>query len=400
MWSESAAWLEHEAEWLAPYALPTRATRGRRYAEPESAGRTAFQRDRDRLVHSTAFRRLVGKTQVMVASVNDHHRTRLTHTLEVAGVARSVARRLRLNDDLAEVIALAHDLGHPPFGHAGEEALNECLRDFGGFEHNLHGLRRVDVLEDRYPQFLGLNLSYEVREALALHNGPNDHPDAAEFASTNQLPLEAQLVDVADSLTYDAHDLDDALGVGLIMPDDVRDVELYRRAVEDAQRRHPGLSVDHCRAAVVRTLIDWQVCDLIDETRERLSSCRIRSLDDVRAADSPMVGFSNALRGQKAELEAFLRSKVYRHHRVLRMTDKGKRFVRALFTEFVRAPHLLPARHALRWHATPRNGAGGGVSVLAPACTLEQVVTDYVAGMTDRFAQQEYQRLFQPSVDS
>src|SRR6059058_3058256 len=222
--------------------MRSRASRGRRHPEPEHPYRSLYQRDRERVVHCTAFRRMTGKTQVLVASVNDHHRTRLTHTLEVTQLARTVARRLRLNEDLAEAIALAHDIGHPPFGHAGEDALDECLRDHGGFNHNLFGLRRVDELEERYPAFPGLNLSFEVREAFVQHSGKLDAPEAAEFRGAGGPLLEAQVVDVVDSLAYDTHDTDDALGLGFITLDELNRVEFWARAAERVGRHTPGLS--------------------------------------------------------------------------------------------------------------------------------------------------------------
>src|SRR5947209_117225 len=235
---EPPDWLDREDEVLAPYAMRTRQSRGRRYPEALHPFRTLYQRDRDRIVHSTAFRRLMYKTQVLVSSVNDHHRTRLTHTLEVAQISRTIARRLGLNEDLTEAIALAHDLGHPPFGHAGETALNACMENHGGFEHNRHGLRIVEELEYRYADFKGLNLSWEVLEALALHSKEHDRPEIRGFASVGQPLLEAQVVDVTDSLAYDTHDLDDALGAGLITLEDLEPVQFWHRAVERVRRQH------------------------------------------------------------------------------------------------------------------------------------------------------------------
>jgi dGTPase len=235
----AADWLDHEDGWLAPYAMRSRRSRGRRYAEEEHPFRTLYQRDRERVVHCTAFRRMTGKTQVLVATVNDHHRTRLTHTLEVTQVARTVARRLRLNEDLTEAIALAHDIGHPPFGHAGEDALDECLRDHGGFDHNLYGLRRVDELEERYPGFPGLNLSFEVREAFVQHSGRCDTAECAEFQGGGSPLLEAQVVDVVDSIAYSTHDIDDALGLGLITLHDLNGLEFWDRATERVTHHTP-----------------------------------------------------------------------------------------------------------------------------------------------------------------
>jgi dGTPase len=399
----TADWLDFEASWLAPYAMPSRASRGRRHPEPEHPFRSLYQRDRERVVHCTAFRRMTGKTQVLVASVNDHHRTRLTHTLEVTQLARTVARRLRLNEDLAEAIALAHDIGHPPFGHAGEDALDECLRPHGGFDHNLFGLRRVDELEERYPQFPGLNLSFEVREAFVQHCGRTDAPECAEFSNCGRPLLEAQIADVVDSIAYDTHDTDDALGLGFITLEELSRVEFWARATERVHQHTPGLSDAPLRIAVVRELLAWQVADLLDETGNRLAAQNVRSVEDVRAADGPLVGFTPELRRLKADLERFLQTRVYRHHRVLRMTANGKRILESLFREYVTSPQLLPEKHLRRW-----NGADAVVGPPPPGWVttartrldcLERVVGDYLAGMTDRFAQLEYRRLFLPSIE-
>jgi dGTPase len=377
---EPPDWLDREDEVLAPYATHTRDSRGRRHPEAPHPFRTLYQRDRDRIVHSTAFRRLMHKTQVLVTQTNDHHRTRLTHTLEVTQIGRTIARRLGLNEDLTEAIALSHDLGHPPFGHAGERALDECMAGHGGFEHNLHALRIVEVLEYRYADFPGLNLSWEVLEAMALHSPRRDRPELAEFAGVGQPPLEAQVADAADSLAYDAHDVDDALGVGLITPEDLREVTLWRRAVEEVRRRHGDLSPEQFQPTVVRALINWQVTDLLDHTLGRLRQERVRTAADVRALPGTLVEPGPEMRALKAELEDFLRRRVYRHYRVQRMAVKGARVVRELFDEFCRAPQLLPERYGRR------------IRDQGP----ERTVCDYVAGMTDRYAQDEYLRLFRP----
>jgi dGTPase len=395
-------WLAHEDGWLAPYAMRSAASRGRRHPEPPHPYRSLYQRDRERVVHCTAFRRMTGKTQVLVASVNDHHRTRLTHTLEVTQLARTVARRLRLNEDLTEAIALAHDIGHPPFGHAGEAALDECLKAHGGFDHNLFGLRRVDELEERYPGFPGLNLSFEVREAFVRHSGRLDRPECAEFRAAGAPLLEAQVVDVADGIAYDTHDTDDALGLGFITLDELSGVEFWTRAAERVGRHTPGLSGHPFRTAVVRELLAWQVTDLLDETARRLEA-RVRTVEDVRAAAGPLVGFSPEVRDLKAGLERFLRERVYKHHRVLRMTANGRRILQVLFAEYVRSPELLPEKHLRRWTgADARIGPpppGWVTAGRQPVPGLERVVGDYLAGMTDRFAQQEYRRLFLPSIE-
>lgn len=380
---EPPDWLEREDEVLAAYAMRTRQSRGRRHPESPHAYRTLYQRDRDRIVHCTAFRRLMHKTQVLVSQTNDHHRTRLTHTLEVAQISRTIARQLGLNEDLTEAIALAHDLGHPPFGHAGEAALDECMRGHGGFEHNWHGLRIITELEYRYAEFPGLNLSWEVLEAQALHSKRRATPEVKPFADVGQPLLEAQVVDAADSLAYDTHDLDDALGVGLIALDDLQEVEFWRRAVERVRQQHPAIGPEQFQPTVVRALINWQVGDLLDHTRQRLHEQRIRTVADVRKSAAALVGPGAEVRSFKEDLEAFLHRRVYNHYRVQRMAAKGRRFLNALFQEFCRAPQLLPERYQRRAKAAP----------------LERTVCDYLAGMTDRFAQNEYLRLFQPFID-
>jgi dGTPase len=371
-------WLDREDAVLAPYAMHARASRGRVHPEPAHPYRTIFQRDRERIVHCTGFRRLMNKTQVIVAQTNDHHRTRLTHTLEVAQISRTLSRRLALNEDLTEAIALSHDLGHPPFGHAGEDTLNDCLKDHGGFDHNLQALRLVDVLEERYADFPGLNLSWEVREAFVHHAKRRDPAAHREFLAAGQPLLEAQVVDATDSLTYDTHDVDDALGLELLSLDDLESVEMWRRAAEPIRR--PGLSPEIFRTAVVRHLIDWQVRDMVAHTLERIKTLRIRSVEDVRRAPGLLVGCSPEMAPLKAELERFLHERVYRHYRVMRMKHKGSRIIRALFDEFCLFPELLPVRFTRR-----REGD-----------SLPRLVGDYIAGMTDRYAQQEYLRLFQP----
>jgi dGTPase len=393
-------WDEFENSWLAPYAMRSRDSGGRRHAEPTHLFRTVFQRDRERVVHSTAFRRLMGKTQVLVGPINDHHRTRLTHTLEVAQISRTVSRRLRLNEDLTEAIALSHDLGHPPFGHAGETALAECLQGRGGFDHNLYGLRRVDVLEERYPDFPGLNLSWELRESFVQHSKCRDQPECREYLAAGSPLLEAQLVDACDSLAYDTHDTDDALGIGLITLDELDGVELWRRAAAPVHDRHPGLRGDVFRAAVIRELIAWQVADLIDETGRRLDAHRIVTLADVRACATPIVGFGTELMALKTELESFLHERVYRHHRVLRMAAKGQAILRRMFAELMARPDLLPERYLARWvNAPPALLRRQRTTVVPQEASLERIVADYLAGMTDRFARQEYLRLFHPDGD-
>lgn len=377
---EPPNWLEREEEVLAPYAMRTQQSRGRRHPEESHPFRTLYQRDRDRIVHSTAFRRLMYKTQVLVTQTNDHHRTRLTHTLEVAQISRTIARQLGLNEDLTEAIALAHDLGHPPFGHAGEEALNECMREYGGFEHNEHGLRIVEQLEYRYPDFPGLNLSWEVLQALALHSKRRQTPEIQEFETGGRPLLEAQVVDAADSLAYDTHDLDDALSLGLITPGELQEVEFWRKAEAEVRQRHNRIGPEQFQATVVRALINWQVTDLLGHTQQRLRQQAIATVDEVRQAPEALVLPGPEVRALKADLERFLHERVYRHYRVMRMASKGRRFLQMLFAEFCRRSEEMPERYALR----ARTGQ------------TERAVCDYLAGMTDRYAQDEYLRLFQP----
>jgi dGTPase len=381
IWTVSPAdWLAREESHLAPYAMRTRDSRGRRYPEEIHPYRTLYTRDRDRIVHSTAFRRLMYKTQVLVNQTNDYHRTRLTHTLEVAQISRTIARQLGLNEDLTEAIALAHDLGHPPFGHAGEDALNDAMKEYGGFEHNRHGLRVLEMLEYRYADFPGLNLTFEVRQAQALHSKSRAAPEIREYLDDRQPFLEAQVVDAADSLAYDTHDVDDALNVGLITLADLQEVPFWQQAAERVRRHRSRPGPEQFLPTVLRELIDWQVGDLLEHTRQRLRQHHVRSADDVRAAPAVLAGPGPEVRALKTGLEEFLRQRVYRHHRVMRMTAKGQRFLRMLFDEYCRAPHQLPERYARR----------------ALAGALHQTVCDYLAGMTDRYAQDEFQRLFQP----
>jgi dGTPase len=373
-------WQDREEAVLAPYAMRTRLSRGRRHADNPHPFRTLYQRDRDRIVHSSAFRRLMYKTQVLVNQTNDHHRTRLTHTLEVAQISRTIARQLGLNEDLTEAIALAHDLGHPPFGHSGEQTLDECMRAHGGFEHNLHALRIIELLEYRYADFPGLNLSWEVLEAQAMHSKRRDAVAVQELVAAGHPLLEAQVVDAADSLAYDTHDIDDALSVELITLADLEEVAFWRQAVARVRQRQPRPGAEQFQPTVVRALIDWQVSDLLEQTRQHLRQHQIRSVEDVRNAPGPLVGPGPEVRALKGELEQFLHRRVYRHYRVMRMAAKGQRILRLLFDEYCRLPEQLRDHYQLR---IPTHG-------------LERTVCDYLAGMTDRYAQDEFLRLFQP----
>ncbi len=367
---------------LAPYAVPWFSTRGRRYVEEEHDYRSPFQRDRDRLIHSSSFRRLMYKTQVLVNDFSDHHRTRLTHTLEVAQISRTIARELDLNEDLTEAIALSHDLGHPPFGHAGETALAQCMAAHGGFEHNRFGLKLVEELEQRYPYFPGLNLTWEVRVAMAYHSKQPQAPEVALYREPGMLQpfLEAQVVDMADSLAYDTHDLDDALNLGLMSLEGLKDVPLWCRAAKQAEQRYGRLEKPFLQAAVVRTLIDWQVNDLIQTTRAALSQTPMHSSQDVQAHAHPFVQISQELQEWKTDLEKFLHREVYRHDSVERMTAKAHRMITALFQEFMAHPGMLPKPYRL---AVDRQG-------------IAATVCDYLASLTDRTAQIEFIKLFHP----
>ncbi len=359
-----------EVEWLAAYAMRSSETRGRVFDEPASTYRSCYQRDRDRIIHSTAFRRLEYKTQVFVNHEGDHYRTRLTHTLEVAQISRSIARALRLNEDLVEAIALCHDLGHSPFGHAGEDVLDELMREHEGFNHNLQSLRVVERLEKRYPEFDGLNLSWEIRESIVKH-GDHDFGRIMEAFDPSSRPLlEAQVADVADSLAYDNHDIDDGVRSHFITLDDLRGVRLWTEA-EDHLRAQYGQSLDEgvLVARAISHLIDRQTRDLLKTTLERMESQAIRTVDDVRSHSGELVGFSDEMTALKKEMQYFLRENLYRHYRTLKMSEKAKRFIAQIFGEYQRSPRQLPPSFQKRLSSDGQ----------------ERVICDYIAGMTDRF---------------
>jgi len=371
-----------ECEQLARYAARSGESRGRRHPEAEHPYRSIYQRDRDRIIHCTAFRRLEYKTQVFVNHEGDYYRTRLTHTIEVAQIARSIARALNLNEDLTEAAALAHDLGHTPFGHAGEEALQELMKGHGGFNHNLQGLRVVDVLENRYADFPGLNLSYEVRESLAKHRTTHDVPESGpeELDLSRPSLLEAQVMEIADAIAYDSHDLDDSLKAGLITLADLEDVSLWQEAEAQVKEDHPDLDLEALRVHGVRRLIDTEVTDLLENTQEELEKLHPSDAGAVRELDHMVVRFSAAMQAKKKELEAFLMQRVYKHYRVVRMANKARRFVTELFNEYLKDPGQLPPEFQRRIETEGRY----------------QSVCDYIAGMTDRYAQDEYLKLFSP----
>ncbi|HUK60393.1 MAG TPA: deoxyguanosinetriphosphate triphosphohydrolase [Stellaceae bacterium] len=375
----------------ATYASRPEASRGRLHAEAESATRSCFQRDRDRIIHSTAFRRLQYKTQVFVSHEGDHYRTRLTHSLEVAQIARSIARALALDEDLAEALALAHDLGHTPFGHAGEEALDAAMREFGGFSHNDQTLRVLTRLERRYAEFDGLNLTWETLEGTVKHNGPLDPArlprTIAEYVRRHDLEIttwpggEAQVAAISDDIAYNNHDIDDGLRAGLFAVADLAGLPLVGPAFAEVAARHPGIEESRLIHEAIRRLIDRMVNDCIAETKARLAAAKIVQADDIRALGKPVVAFSADMRANDRALRTFLMERMYRHYRVRRMAVKARRIVGELFQALSAEPLCLPTE----WRAQTE-GAGPAERAL--------VVADYIAGMTDRFALDEHYRLF------
>ncbi|MEE8445580.1 MAG: deoxyguanosinetriphosphate triphosphohydrolase [Alphaproteobacteria bacterium] len=375
----------------APYASHPEASRGRLHDEAESPTRSPFQRDRDRIIHSTAFRRLMHKTQVFVAHEGDHYRTRLTHSLEVAQIARSISRALGLDEDLAEALALAHDFGHTPFGHAGEEALAQAMAAYGGFDHNAQTVRILTRLERRYADFDGLNLTRETLEGLAKHNGPLDRaalPRAiAEYDAEDDLELdtypgaEAQVAALADDIAYNNHDIDDGLRAGLFAPDDLADLPLVGPVFAGVAKDHPGIEQPRLVHESVRRLIDRMVTDLIDETGRRLAQAKPDSVAAIRALGRPVVAFSAEMEENDRALKDFLHKRMYRHEMINRMTERARRLTGEIFARFMAEPATLPPE----WRT--RAGQGGERE---RAC----VVADYVAGMTDPFAMAEHERLF------
>lgn len=362
-----------ESQVLAGYAARAAESRGRVYPQEEHPLRTAFQRDRDRIVHSAAFRRMEYKTQVFLPHEGDHYRTRLTHTIEVAQVARTLARCLGLNEDLTEAVALAHDLGHTPYGHAGEDVLDHLLADCGGFNHNRQSLRVIDQLEQRYPDFRGLNLSYEVREGIAKHE-TKAVIATEEFHPDEHPTLEAALVDAADEIAYNAADIDDGISAGLISFEEVASLSMLSEL--DPHQHLAVMTGDQRRYAVSRILVDRMATDLLCETERRVAAGRIMTLDHVRGASTKLVGFSPAVGEQVRQVKAFLMQRVYRHRRLTAMTAQAQQTIEALFARFYADPALLPSRFQEMLETTP----------------LKVVIADYIAGMTDRFADRLYQQ--------
>jgi len=384
------------SRFAAPYAEDPGRSRGRKHPEAESRTRTPFARDRDRIIHCSAFRRLKEKTQVFVAHEGDHFRTRLTHSLEVAQVARSVARALGLDDDLAETVALAHDLGHPPFAHAGEDELKACMAPFGGFDHNVQTFRVCTRLERRYPAFEGLNLSWETLEGVVKHNGPVTARLAepawqaiADYAADFDLRLggwpsaEAQVAALADDIAYNNHDVEDGLQAGLFTLGDLSDVPLVGPIAATVRRDWPDLEPRLARIETVRRMIGAMVDDVLAETARRAEAARVASADDVRSLDGPLVAFSDPMAADLARLREFLHARMYRHYRVNRTRSQARRILRALFDLYLAEPDVMPTQ----WFARAEAKAGDDAGKARVAC-------DYIAGMTDRFAIEEHRKLF------
>ena len=364
---------------FASYAAHSSQSRGRRHAEPPAAPRSEFQRDRDRIIHSTAFRRLEYKTQVFVNHEGDLFRTRLTHSLEVAQIGRTIARLLSLNEDLVEAVALAHDLGHTPFGHAGQDALNACMREHGGFEHNLQSLRVVDMLEERYAEFDGLNLTFEAREGILKHcslgNAEKLGDVGRRFIDKQQPTLEAQIANLADEIAYNNHDVDDGLRSGLVTLEQLMEVELFARHLAEVRAKYPALQGRREVTETVRRMINTLILDLVNTTRINIENSGVQTLDEVRAAP-PLAAFSPALLDEHRELKRFLHRHLYRHYKVARMSAKASRIITDLYTAFTGDARLLPPEHQAR-----------------ESLEGTRAVADYIAGMTDRFAGREHERL-------
>jgi dGTPase len=367
---------------LAPYAAHSKDSLGRQHPEIEHPYRTCYQRDRDRIIHSAAFRRLEYKTQVFVNHEGDHYRTRLTHTLEVSQISRTIARALKLNEDIAEAISLAHDLGHTPFGHAGEDILDALMQEHAGlrFNHNMQSLRVVDLIERRYPGFPGLNLSYEVREGIVKHETDYDLSETENFSPNENPTLEAQLVDHADEIAYNCHDVDDGLWSGVLILDELMTVPLFEELYKRSENLLPDLSRSKRQYHVIRLMINTEVSDLIETTVENLGSNNVETMQDVRKAPGKMFKFSQELAEKNRHLKKFLFEKMYRHWRLIRMTDKSRRILSALFEAYFENPGQLPPKYARQAEENDK------------ALTI----ADYMAGMTDRFAMMEYKKLFDP----
>lgn len=375
---------------LAAYAVTEQSSKGRKFSEPSCPTRSEYQRDRDRIIHSTAFRRLEYKTQVFINHEGDLYRTRLTHTLEVAQIARSIARALRLNEDLTEAIALAHDLGHTAFGHAGQDALHECMQEFGGFEHNFQSLRVVDKLEEKYPDFDGLNLMFDTREGILKHCSVKNARDMGDlgkrFIERTQPSLEAQLTNIADEIAYNNHDVDDGLRSSLISVEQLREVALFDFHYEQVNQRFRELSDKRKTHEVVRRIINQLVTDLIFTTKHSLLQNKIESIEDVRSMNAPLICFSSSIIEKTRELKTFLHKNLYQHKQVHQTSSEAKIIIKKLFNEFFNTPELLPTEHSSKAKIKKQIEGESG---------LARVVADYIAGMTDRYAQTEFTRITQ-----
>lgn len=373
-----------EMEILAPYAIKSGESRGRRYPEPRHPYRTEFQRDRDRIVHSTAFRRLQYKTQVFVNHEGDHYRTRLTHTMEVGIISRTVARALRLNEDLAEAVALAHDLGHTPFGHSGEEALDEILSERGGFEHNRQCLRVIDLLESRYPEFPGLNLTYELREGILKHHSEDSWTDIpADLRSEYGPSLEAQVVNIADEIAYNCHDVDDGLSSGILSESVLDDLPVWREGLKKLTAKYPDPGQPMRRHHMVRFLINRLTTDLIENSRSIITADSPSSAEDIRTRRRNLIKFSDDVNRENAHLKDLLNENLYKNERLLLMSSRAREIVKGLFRYYEKSPAHLPEHILAKF------------DVNSP----ESVITDYIAGMTDRFASAEYEKMAVSSRD-
>lgn len=377
---------------LAPYAANDEQSRGRQFQESAPRYRSQFQRDRDRIVHSGAFRRLEYKTQVFVNHEGDMFRTRLTHSIEVAQIGRAAARALSLHEDLTEAISLAHDLGHTPFGHAGQDALNHCMEEYGGFEHNLQSLRVVDQLEERYAEFDGLNLTFETREGILKHCSRGNAEQLGEvgerFLHGWQPSLEAQIANIADAIAYNNHDVDDGLRAGLITVEQLQQEELFVTAYEEVMAQHPGLMGRRLIHEIIRRMINRQVIDLLQNSERLLTQAAPQNIEDVRKHGSPLIAFSEPMKQAHNSLKRFLREKLYQHYRVHRMSLKSQRMVYELYEAFFADAGLLPLEHQQRATQWEREQGINGRA---------RAVADYIAGMTDRFAIAEHRKLFNSS---
>ncbi len=371
--------MSYERPDLAPYAARSDRSRGRRYPEEFKDERPAFERDRDRIIHSAAFRRLEYKTQVFVIHEGDYYRTRLTHSLEVAQIARGLARMLKLNEELTEAIALAHDLGHTPFGHAGEAALNRLMEQWGGFEHNLQSLRVVEVLEERYPNFPGLNLTFETREGLAKHS-QHLHRELSEYEPELAPTLEAQLIELADEIAYNNHDIDDGLESGLLELEELEEVPLWKEVWELVKGKYPGARLKTLKYSAISHLISLLIHDVASQTLNNIREHGIETLEDVRRFGRNLVSYSPSIERENQRLKDFLYQHLYRHWRVERMRAKAERFITELFKAYLENPTLLPDKYQRRMQEE----------------LPQRVICDYIAGMTDRYALQEYKKLFDP----